>query len=170
MKSLVYYGNQMAVKRGLPLPKAMGQALALADQASVTGFAKALKVSADCGSELLTQLQAQGLVSVKTVHTGRRGRPLKRALLTPAGRRVLGLLRGEAVGVELRDRELRGLVGRALERCKGCRATEPLDETCVVVSSCAHLLGMDWDEGVPVCSCRRLPRVRKSWRELVGHA
>ena len=160
----------MAVKRGLPLPKAMEQALALADRASVTGLSKALKVSADHGSELLTQLQARGLVSVKTIHTGRRGRPLKRALLTPTGRRVLGLLRGEAVGVELRERDLRELVGRTLERCKRCRATEPLDEACVVVSSCAHLLGMDWAQGVPVCSCRRLPRVRKSWRELVGHA
>jgi len=160
----------MAVKRGLPLPKAMEQALALADRASVTGLAKALKVSADYGSELLAQLQARGLVSVKTVHTGRRGRPLKRALLTPTGRRVLGLLRGETAGVELRERDLRELGGRARERCKRCRATEPLDETCVVVSSCAHLLGMDWEQGVPVCSCRRLPRVRKSWRELVVHA
>ena len=160
----------MAVKRGLSLPKAMEQALALADRASATGLAKALKVSTDYGSELLAQLQARGLVSIKTVHTGRRGRPLKRALLTPTGRRVLGLLRGEAVGVELRESDLRKLVGRALERCKQCCATEPFDETCVVVSSCAHLLGMDWEKEVPVCSCRRLPWVRKSWRELVGHA
>ncbi len=160
----------MAVKRGLPLPKAMEQALALADRASVTGLAKALKVSADYSSELLAQLQGRGLISVKTIRSGRRGRPLKRALLTPAGRRVLGLLRGEAAGVELKDRDLRGLVGRALERCKRCYATEPLDKTCAAVSTYAHLLGMDWEQGVPVCSCRRLPRVRKSWHELVRHA
>lgn len=160
----------MAVTRGLSLLKAMEQALALADRSSVTGLAKVLKVSADLSSDLLAQLRARGFVSIKTIHTGRRGRPLKRALLTPAGRRVLELLRGKPVGVELRERDLRGLVRHALEHCKRCRATVPLDETCVVVSSYVHLLGMDWEQGVPICSCRRLPRVKKSWHELIGHA
>ncbi len=160
----------MAVKRGLPLTDALRQALSLADGSSVTGLAKALRVSADRSSNLLDQLQSSGLVSVKTVHSGRKGRPLKRALLTSAGRRMLGLLRGEAPEVDLDEKNLRGLVARSLERCRQCRATGPLDEVCVVVSSYAHLLGLDWEQGVPVCSCRRLPRAERSWHELVKHA
>ena len=116
----------------------------------------------------MTQLRAYGLVTVKSVRTGHRGRPLKRASLTPTGRRMLGLLVEKAVGVEFEPSDLPRLLKRALEPCRGCRSTEPLDETCVLVASYAHLLGLDWERGVPVCSCRRLPKLRKSWRELVG--
>ncbi|GEM_PF-2422544 len=158
----------MGVKRGVPLPKAIERALSLVDQASVTGLAQAFKVSTDRASELMTQLQAYGLVTIRDVRTGRRGRPLKLASLTLAGRHMLDLLGGQGVGVELKPGGLPRLLSRALERCKSCRSTEPLDETCALVASYAHLLGLDWERGVPVCSCRRLPKLKKSWRELVG--
>lgn len=158
----------MGVKRGVPLPKAIERALSLADQASVTGLARALKVSTDRASELMAQLQAYGLITVRDVHTGRRGHPLRRASLTLTGRHVLELLGGRGASVELKPEDLPRLLSRALERCKSCRSTEPLDETCALVASYTHLLGLDWERGVPVCCCRRLPKMKKSWRELVG--
>jgi len=151
---MVLFRGVMGVKRGVPLPKAIERALSLVDQASVTGLAQALKVSTDRASELMAQLRAYGLITVKDVYTGRRGHPLKRASLTLTGRHVLELLAQ--------------LLNRALERCRSCRSTEPLDETCALVASYAHLLGLDWERGVPVCSCRRLPKLKKSWRELVS--
>jgi len=158
----------MGIKRGVSLPKAMERVLVVADRASVTGLAQTLKVSTDRASELMAQLQAYGLITVRDVRTGRRGRPLKRASLTFTGRHVLELLGGRGVGVELKPGDLPRLLSRALERCRSCRSTEPLDETCALVASYAHLLGLDWESGVPVCCCRRLPKLKKSWRELVG--
>ena len=165
---MVLFRGVMGVKRGVPLPKAIERALSLVDQASVTGLAQALKVSTDRASELMAQLRAYGLITVKDVYTGRRGHPLKRASLTLTGRHVLELLGGRGAGVELRPGDLPQLLNRALERCRSCRSTEPLDETCALVASYAHLLGLDWERGVPVCSCRRLPKLKKSWRELVS--
>jgi hypothetical protein len=80
---------------------------------------------------------------------------------------MLELLRGQPSGVELRERDLRLLLQQALERCKRCRSAEPLGPTCLAVASYAHLLGMDWERGVPVCSCQRWPKRAKSWAELV---
>jgi len=107
---------------------------------------------------------------VMKVHSGRKGRQPKRPPKAPAGRKTLWPLRGELPEFDLHEKDLRGLVARSLDRCRACRATEPLDEVCVAVSSYAHLLGLDWEQGVPVCSCRRLPRTEKSWYELVKYA
>ena len=110
------------------------------------------------------------MVLVMKVHSGRKGRQPKRPPKASAGRKTLWPLPGGSAEDNLSEKDLRGLVARSLERCRRCRATEPLDEACIFVSSCAHLLGLDWEQGVPVCSCRRLPRAEKSWHDLVKHA
>lgn len=156
----------MAVKRGVQAPMVVLKALTAVNRASTTEAAKALRISTDRASELVHALQKYGLVRTESHHTGGRGRPRMVATLTDRGKRVLRLLRGQPSGVELREHELRFLVQQALERCKHCRSTEPLGPRCLVVASYAHLLGMDWEHGVPVCSCQRWPKQAKSWSEL----
>lgn len=158
----------MAVKRGMQPPTAMLKVLTAVSRASTTQTARALKISIDRASELLRALEEYGLVSVESHPTGRRGRPRKVSTLTDRGRRMLGLLQKRPDGVELRERDLRLLVKRALERCKSCHSTKPLGPACLAAASYAHLLGMDWERGVPVCSCQRWPKRAKSWIELVG--
>jgi len=156
----------MAVKRGLQPPEAMLKVLTAVNRASTTETAKALKISTDRASELVRALQKHGLVVVESHPIGR-GRPRRVATLTGRGKRMLGLLQGKPGGVELREHDLRLLLQLALERCKRCRSTEPLGPACLAVASHAHLLGMDWERGVPVCSCQRWPKRAKSWTELV---
>lgn len=158
---------EMAVKRGMQPPTAMLKVLTTVNRASTTQTARALKISTDRASELLMALEKYGLVSVESHPTGHRGRPRKVSTLTNRGRRMLGLLQKRAGGVELRERDLRLLVKQALERCKSCHSTEPLGPACLAVASYAHLLGMDWERGAPVCSCQRWPKRAKSWIELV---
>lgn len=157
----------MAVKRGLQPPMAMLKVLTAVNRASITETAKALKISTDRASELVHALQKHGLVGVESHPIGGRGRPRKVATLTNRGKRMLKLLRGQPSGVELRERDLRLLLQQALERCKRCRSTKPLGAACLAVASYAHLLGMDWVRGVPVCSCQRWPKRAKSWDKLV---
>lgn len=157
----------MAVTRGLQPQMAMLNVLAAVNRASTTEAAKALKISTDRASELVRTLQKSGLVKIETHPTGGRGRPRMVTTLTDRGKRVFELLRGQPRGVELRERDLRLLLQQALERCKHCRAAGPLGPTCLVVASYAHLLGMDWERGVPVCSCQRWPKQAKSWKELM---
>lgn len=156
----------MAVKRGLQLPTAMLNVLAAVSRASTTEAAKALRISTDRASELVHALQKNGLVRIESHPTGGRGRPRMVATLTDRGKRVFELLRGQPSGVELRERDFRLLLQQALEKCKRCRSTEPLGPPCLAVASYAHLLGMDWERGVPVCSCQRWPKQAKSWIEL----
>lgn len=158
----------MAVKRGLQPPMSLLKVLTAVARASTTETARALKISTDRASELVHALQEHELVTVESYPLSGRGRPRSVATLTDRGKRMLGLLRGQPCGVELRERDLRLLLGRALERCKSCRSTEPLGATCLPVASYAHLLGMDWERGMPVCSCQRWPRQAKSWNELAG--
>jgi len=157
----------MAVKRGVELPRAMLEVLTAVDRASTTEAARALKVSTDRASRLVESLEEHGLVRVESISTGHRGRPCKVSTLTDRGRRVLGLLQKQPSGVELKERDLRLLLQQALERCKYCRSTKPLGPACLVVASYAHLFGVDWERGVPVCSCQRWPKRAKSWAELV---
>jgi len=144
----------MAVKRGMQPPEAMLKALTAVNRVSTTEAAQALRVSTDRASKLVRALRKHGLVRVEDHHTGGRGRPRKVATLTDRGRRVLGLLRGQPSGVELRESDLRLLLKQALERCKYCRSTEPLGPACFVITSYAHL-------------CQRWPKRAKPWTELV---
>lgn len=157
----------MAVKRGLQPPETMLKVLTVVNGASTTETARALKISTDRASELVRALQKHGLVRVESHQVGERGRPRKVATLSDSGRRMLELLQGKLGGLELRERDLRLLLQQALEWCKRCRSTEPLGPACLAVASYAHLLGMDWERGVPVCSCQRWPKQAKSWVELV---
>lgn len=147
----------MAIKRGLGLFTAAERALALVNRKSASELAKTLRVDSGRSSELLTELQSRGLVRVRTVHTGRRGRPLKQAVLTAAGARVLECLRGgDSTLAEVKRESLERLVKRALDRCRRCRSDRPLDRTCTTVSSFAHFLGFDHDGEKLVCSCLRI--------------
>jgi DNA-binding MarR family transcriptional regulator len=157
----------MAVKRGLEPPAAMLKVLAAVNRASTTETAKSLGISTDRASELVRALQNHGLVRTESHPLGGRGRPRRVATLTDRGKRVLKLLQGQPGGMELRERDFRLLLQRALEGCKRCRSTEPLGPACIVVASYAHLLGMDWERGVPVCCCQRWPKRAKPWTELV---
>ena len=157
----------MAVKRGMQPPAAMLKVLTAVDRASTTEVARALGASTDRASALMRSLQEYGLVRVESRTTGRRGRPRKVAILTDSGRRMLGLLRGQSSGVGLRERDLRFMIEHSLERCKRCCSTEPLGPACIIVASYAHLLGLDWEQGVPICACLRWPKAAKSWVELV---
>jgi DNA-binding PadR family transcriptional regulator len=157
----------MAIKRGLQLPEAMLKVLAAADGASITQTAKALKISTDRASELMYALQKYGLVRVENQRAGGRGRPRKVATLSDSGRLILKLLQGELGGLAIGERELRLLLQQAREWCKRCRSTQPLGPACLAVASYAHLLGMDWECGVPIFSCQRWPKRAKSWVELV---
>ncbi|MDI6884328.1 MAG: hypothetical protein QMD00_04280 [Hadesarchaea archaeon] len=147
----------MAIKRGMGLLAATERVLVSANRKSVSELGKALKVDPSRCSELLAELQSRGLVRVRTVWTGKRGRPLKQVLLTAAGARMLEHLRGEDSDlVEVRRESLERLVERALDRCKRCRSERILDRTCMTVSSFAHFLGLDHDGEKLVCSCLRL--------------
>ena len=157
MISYINLERKMAIKRGMGLFAATEQVLASANRRSMSGLAEALKVDSGRCSELLAELQSRGLVRVRTIQTGKRGRPLKQAVLTAAGARMLGHLRGEDLGlVEVREGSLERLVERALDRCKRCRSERILDKTCTTVSTFAHFLGLDHDGEKLVCSCLRL--------------
>lgn len=146
----------MAIKRGMGLLAATEQALASANRRSVSELAKVLKVDPGRCSELLMELQGRSLVRVRTVRTGKRGRPLKQAVLTDAGARMLEHLRGEDLGlVEVGKESLERLVERALDRCRRCHSERILDRTCMTVSSFAHFSGLDHDGDKLVCSCLR---------------
>ena len=157
----------MAVKRGVQPPGAMLKVLTTVNRASTIETARALKISTDRASDLLEALEEYELVRVESHPLGGRGRPRKVSILTDRGRRMLRLLQKKPSGVELRERDLHLLLQHALERCKRCRSTEPLGNACLVVASYAHLLGLDWERGVPVCSCQRWPKRARSWTELV---
>jgi len=156
----------VAIKRGLALPDAMERLLSLVHGSSVTALARDLKTNVREVSKLIERLRARGLVCSKTVHAGR-GRPTGRISLTPRGARILELLRGGEMGHELSEDDLRAILKLALEHCKSCRATEFQNRGCALVSAYAHMLGLDWERGVPICSCSRWPSVRRSWAELV---
>lgn len=157
----------MAVKRGLQPPETMLKVLTVVNGASITETAEALETSTDRASELVHALQNYELVDVEKHPVGGRGRPRSVVTLTDRGRQIVELLQGESSGAEVRERDLRFLVHAALERCKHCSSTEPLGPVCLAVASYAHLLGMDWERGIPVCSCQRWPKQAKSWSELV---
>lgn len=157
----------MAVKRGLQLPEAMVKVLTAIDGASITETARALNISTDQASELAYVLQRYELVRIEDHPTGERGRPRKVASLTDRGRLILKLLQGKLDGLVVRERELRLLLQQLLERCKYCRSTEYLSPACPVIASYAHLLGMDWECGLPILSCQRWPKRAESWVELV---
>ena len=147
----------MAIKRGMGLLAATERVLVSANRKSVSELGEALKVDPSRCSELLAELQSRGLVRVRTVWTGKRGRPLKQVLLTAAGARMLEHLRGEDSDlVEVRKESLERLVERALDRCKRCHSERILDRTCMTVSSFAHFSGLDHDGEKLVCSCLRL--------------
>lgn len=147
----------MAIKRGMGLLAATERVLVSANRKSVSELGEALKVDPSRCSELLAELQSRGLVRIRTVWTGQRGRPLKQVLLTAAGARMLEHLRGEDSDlVEVRKESLERLVERALDRCRRCRSKKILDRTCMTVSSFAHFLGLDHDGEKLVCSCLRL--------------
>jgi molybdenum-dependent DNA-binding transcriptional regulator ModE len=142
--------------------------LTAVDRASITQTAKALKISADRASELMCALQKYGLVRVENQRTGGRGRPRKVATLSDSGRLILKILQGKLDGcLAIRERELRLLLQQSREWCKRCSSTELLGPACLAVASYAHLLGMDWECGVPIFSCQRWPKQAKSWVELV---
>jgi predicted ArsR family transcriptional regulator len=146
----------MGIKRGRGLLTAIEQVLISANRTSVSELGRKLRVDPRRCSELIAELQDRGLVRVRTVRTGKRGRPIKQVLLTAAGIRMLELLRGENLDlVEIRRESLERLVGRALDRCRQCHSKRILDRTCMTVSSFAHFLGMDHDGEKFVCSCLR---------------
>jgi len=146
----------MAIKRGVGLLAATERVLVSANRKSVGELGVALKVDPSRCSDLLAEFQSRGLVRIRTVWTGKRGRPLRQVLLTAAGARMLEHLRGgDSDLAEVRKESLERLVERALDRCKRCRSENPLDRTCVTVSSLAHFLGLDHDGEKLVCSCLR---------------